>query len=159
MTVTTQELETGTVDKVNAQENEYLTMIVEDQMFGIPVLMVQDVLHQQTLTHVPMATSAIAGVLNLRGHVITGIDVRDRLGLPRRPGTSRFMSVVVDHEGELYSLNVDSVGEVLNLSSHGFEDNLASLSPNWRSFSKGIFWLDGQLLVALDVSELIGGRN
>lgn len=137
-------------------KNDYLTMVVHDQMFGVPVLTVQDVLGQQSLTRVPMAPSSVAGVLNLRGHVITAIDVRDRLKLPPRSKSSPFMSVVVDHDGELYSLNVDSVGDVLDLSSYGFEDNPATLAPQWRSFSRGIFWLDGQLLVALDVSELLG---
>lgn len=143
------------VSHLTVPNNDYLTMVVDDQMFGVPVLSVQDVLGQQKLTRVPMAPSSVAGVLNLRGHVITGIDVRDRLQLPRLGKNAPFMSVVVDHDGELYSLNVDSVGDVLDLSSYGFEDNPATLAPHWRNFSRGIFWLDGRLLVALDVSKLL----
>lgn len=159
MTALTQEAANSVVGDPTMQANEYLTMLVGDQMFGIPVLLVQDILQRQKLTHVPMAKKEVAGVLNLRGRVITGIDVRVRLGLADRPDKSKFMSIVVDHDGELYSLNVDSVGEVLNLSSHGFEENLSSLSPTWRSFSKGIFRLEGRLLVVLDVAELLGGHD
>lgn len=132
----------------------YLTMKVDGQLFGIPVLSVQDVLGPQVHTHVPKAPPEIAGVLNLRGRVITAIDMRRRLGLPPSETDEAPMSVVVDFEGESYSLNVDTVGEVLSLSSQTLEDNSAMLSPNWRIFSRGIFWLDGELLVSLDVPAL-----
>lgn len=134
--------------------NGYLTMKVDGQLFGIPVLSVQDVLGPQQHTRVPKAPPEIAGVLNLRGRVITAIDVRRRLGLPPNDSDEPPMSVVIDLEGELYSLNVDAVGEVLSLASHKFEDNSATMAPHWRIFSRGIFWLDGELLVALDVPAL-----
>lgn len=134
--------------------NGYLTMKVDGQLFGIPVLSVQDVLGAQEHTRVPKAPPEIAGVLNLRGRVITAIDVRRRLGLPPSMSEDPPMSVVIDLEGELYSLNVDTVGEVLSLSAHTFEDNSATMSPHWRMFSRGIYWLNGELLVALDVPAL-----
>lgn len=135
--------------------NGYLTMKVDGQLFGIPVLTVQDVLGPQVHTCIPKAPPEIAGVLNLRGRVITAIDIRRRLGLPPSNSNKPPMSVVIELEGELYSLNVDVVGEVLSLDSHKFEDNSATMAPHWRMFSRGIFWLDGELLVALDVAAIL----
>jgi purine-binding chemotaxis protein CheW len=100
---------------VNANE-DFVTMMISDQLFGIPVLQVQDVLGNQRITRIPLAPPEVAGSLNLRGRIVTAIDVRLRLGLPARPKDKPGMSIVVDLRGELYSLMVDGVGEVLSLS-------------------------------------------
>lgn len=134
---------------------EYVSMMIEDQMFGIPVQGVRDVLAVQKITRVPLAPREIAGLFNIRGRSVTAIDVRLRLGFaPRRDGETG-MSVVVDHEGELYSLMVDSVGDVLNLASAVFERYPPTLSSCWREFSAGIYRLDDRLLVVLDVTRLL----
>src|SRR3546814_17937554 len=86
-------------------------MTIADQLFGIPVLQVQDVLGQQRITRIPLAPPEIAGPLNLRGRIVTAIDVRLRLGLGPRERSDKDMSIVVDYRGELYSLMVDQVGE------------------------------------------------
>lgn len=135
---------------------EFVTMFIEGQMFGIPVLMVQDVLGPQKITRIPLAPPEVAGSLNLRGRIVTAIDVRMRLRLPKRkPEDGEGMSVVVDMRGELYSLRVDSVGEVLSLPSAKFERNPPTLDPLWREFSNGIYRLDDKLLVVLDVPRLL----
>lgn len=134
---------------------DYVTMTIADQLFGIPVLQVQDVLGHQRITRIPLAPPEVAGSLNLRGRIVTAIDVRLRLGLEGKPRDDHDMSVVVDHEGELYSLMVDSVGEVLSVSSKTFERNPATLDPRWRDISVGIYRLDRTLLVVLDVSHLL----
>jgi purine-binding chemotaxis protein CheW len=134
---------------------DYVTMTIADQLFGIPVLQVQDVLGQQRITRIPLAPPEVAGSLNLRGRIVTAIDVRLRLGLPPRPRDDHDMSIVVDHQGELYSLMVDSVGEVLSVDSREFERNPATLDPLWREVSVGIYRLNEQLLVVLDVSQLL----
>lgn len=134
---------------------DFVTMTIADQLFGIPVLQVRDVLGPQRITRVPLAPAEVAGSLNLRGRIVTAIDVRRRLALPARPAEMREMSVVVDHGGELYSLIVDSVGEVLSLSGAAFEPNPATLDPQWRDVATGIYRLDGALLVVLDVSRLL----
>ena len=146
MTATTT-VESGTAD--------FVTMTVADQLFGIPVLQVRDVLGPQRITRVPLAPAEVAGSLNLRGRIVTAIDVRGRLSLPKRPADMREMSIVVDHGGELYSLIVDSVGEVLSLSGATFEHTPATLDPQWREVANGIYRLDGQLLVVLDVNRLL----
>ncbi|WP_142849955.1 chemotaxis protein CheW [Telmatospirillum sp. J64-1] len=138
-----------------AETQDYVTMFIEGQLFGIPVLTVQDVLGAQKITRIPLAPREVAGSLNLRGRIVTAIDVRLRLGLAPRPEGEQPMSVVVELGGELYSLMVDSVGEVLSLPSAGFERNPPTLDPLWREFSAGIFRLQGKLLVVLDVMRLL----
>lgn len=153
-------LETNTDDaKDNATgmntRKEYLSIHINDQMFGIPILQVQDVLGEQKITQIPLASSAIAGSLNLRGRIVTAIDVRKCLGLPRTETTSKDMSVVVEHNGELYSLIIDSIGDVLSLKIKDFEKNPATLDPLWRDISQGIFRLENNLLVVLDIPKLL----
>ncbi|MDD3028984.1 MAG: chemotaxis protein CheW [Alphaproteobacteria bacterium] len=133
----------------------FVTMTVANQIFGIPVLKVQDVLGTQSIAHVPLAPSEVLGSLNLRGRIVTAVDVRTRLSLPPREGGEPSMSVVVDHEGELYSLVVDKVGEVMSLPSVDFERNPATLDPRWQDVSSGIYRLKDTLLVVLDVARLL----
>jgi purine-binding chemotaxis protein CheW len=134
---------------------EYVTTIVADQLFGIPVLQVQDVLGPQRVTRIPLAPKEVAGALNLRGRIVTAIDVRTRLGLPPRAADQRAMSIVVEHGGELYSLIVDEVGEVLSLPAEQLESNPPTLDSGWRSVSLGIHRLEGRLLVVVDVARLL----
>lgn len=138
--------------------NEFVTITIGDQWFGVPVLKVQDVLDTQTITYIPLAPPEVAGALNLRGRIVTAIDVRRRLKLPDRESDKGSMSVVVDHGGELYSLIVDSVGEVLSLPAATFERNPSTLDPVWQSISAGVYRLDGKLLLVVDVENLLDVR-
>lgn len=135
--------------------NGFVTMTIAGQLFGISVLQVQDVLGPQRLTRVPLAPPEVAGSLNLRGRIVTAIDVRTRLGLPPRPEGMKGMSVVVDLGGELYSLLIDQVGEVLTLDKEDFESNPPTLDPRWREVSRGIYRLKEQLLVVIDIAQLL----
>lgn len=137
------------------ETQDYVTMYIEGQLFGIPVLTVQDVLGPQKITRIPLAPREVAGSLNLRGRIVTAIDVRLRLGLPQASEENKGMSVVVDQSGELYSLMVDQVGEVLSLPVAKFERNPPTLDPMWREFSAGIYRLEDKLLVVLDVAKLL----
>lgn len=134
---------------------DYVTMLIEGQMFGIPVLTVQDVLGPQKITRIPLAPREVAGSLNLRGRIVTAIDVRLRLELSNHSEDNKGMSVVVDMGGELYSLRVDTVGEVLSLPAAKFERNPPTIDPKWREFSLGIYRLEDKLLVVLDVAKLL----
>lgn len=137
------------------ETQDFVTMTIAGQLFGIPVLTVQDILGQQKITRIPLAPPEVAGSLNLRGRIVTAIDVRLRLGLAAREPGVQAMSVVVDHRGESYSLLVDAVGEVLSLKSSDYERNPPTLDARWRDFSDGIYRLNGQLLVVLDVAQLL----
>ena len=138
---------------------DFVTMTIAGQLFGIPVLQVQDVLGHQRITRIPLAPPEVAGSLNLRGRIDTAIDGRLRLGLPGRDKGKPEMSIVVDLRGELYSLIVDAVGEVLSLSTDDFERNPATLDARWREVSTGIYRLNNQLMVVLDVSRLLNFAN
>ena len=133
---------------------EFVTVTIAGQRFGIPVLSVQDVLTEQRLTHIPLAPPEIAGALNLRGRTVTAIDVRIRLGLEPREESVSCMNVVVEYEGEPYSLMVDTVGDVLALSDDDFEQSPITLDPIWREISDGLYRLEEGLLIVFDVSRL-----
>jgi purine-binding chemotaxis protein CheW len=134
---------------------DFVTLMIADQVFGIPVMQVRDVLGPQRITRVPLAPPEVAGSLNLRGHIVTAVDVRTRLGLPKRDAGAPSMSIVVDHRGELYSLVVDSVGEVLSLSAADFERHPATIDPKWREVSVGVYRLESNLLIKLDIYRLL----
>jgi purine-binding chemotaxis protein CheW len=138
-----------------ADSTQVLTLSVAGQSFGIPALRVHDVLGPQRIARVPLAPREVAGTLNLRGRVVTAIDLRLCLQQPPRPADQKPMSIVVDPGGELYSLLVDQVGEVLTLSAATFEPSPATLPARWRERSTGIHRLDGQLLVLLDIDRLL----
>jgi len=132
-----------------------LTLTVASQLCGVPVLAVRDVLGPQTITRIPLAPPEVAGSLNLRGRIVTAVDLRRRLMLAPRPAGQRPMSVVVEHQGELYSLLADQVGEVLNLSPAERAANPPTLDPEWKEVSLGVHRLGDNLLVVLDVERLM----
>ena len=138
----------------NATE-QFVTLTIEGQLFGVPVLSVQDVLAPQKITPIPLASEEVAGALNLRGRIVTAIDVRRRLKLPPRGKDDDCMYVVIEKGAELYSLMIDSVGEVLSLPMDRFETSPATLDERWLAVSGGVYRLDEELLVVLDVDNLI----
>ena len=151
---------TNAIDPVGSNHiddtgDQYVTMIVADQLFGIPVIDVHDVLSVRKTTPVPLAPDEVAGALNLRGRIVTVVDVRTRLGLPPRDRGADAMCVVVEHKGEPYSLMIDAVGEVMTLPLDSFERNPPTLDPRWREVSSSICQLDGRLLVMLDIDRLM----
>ncbi|MFC3052963.1 chemotaxis protein CheW [Kordiimonas pumila] len=140
---------------VGTGSKDYVTIKVGGQTLGIPVLGVHDVLNAQQITKIPLAPNWVAGVLNLRGRIVTAIDLRCRLGLPPLEKGKQSMSVVVEHNEEPYSLQIDAVGEVLSLDDQLFEKNPVTLDPRWREVSRGIYRLEGELLPILDVNRLL----
>jgi purine-binding chemotaxis protein CheW len=139
----------------NDEERVFVTLTVADQLCGIPVLGVRDILGEQVITRIPLAPPEIAGSLNLRGRIVTAIDLRRRLKLPPPPAGARRMSVVAEQGGELYALLVDQVSEVMSLKPSAFERNPPTLSQTWATFSVGVYRLEDRLLVVLDVGRLL----
>jgi len=142
-------------DAADAAEQVFVTLTVADQLCGVPVLGVRDILGEQSITRIPLAPPEIAGSLNLRGRIVTAIDLRCRLNLPPPPEGDKRMSVVAEQGGELYALLVDQVSEVMSLKASAFERNPPTLPASWAAFSTGIYRLDGRLLVVLDVARLL----
>jgi purine-binding chemotaxis protein CheW len=145
----------GKTNGTDGQARDFLTVIIANQRFGLPILQVHDVLGRQKVTKIPLAPPEVAGSLNLRGRIVTAIDVRRRLGLAPNENKTNEMSVVVEHEAELYSLVIDNVGDVMQLHDRDFEGNPATLDPLWREVSLGIYRLHEELLVTLDVPKLL----
>jgi purine-binding chemotaxis protein CheW len=134
---------------------EYVTAMIGGQLFGMPISRVQDVFIPELMTRVPLASSDVAGVLNLRGRIVTAIDMRSRLGLPKRDTGRPPMAVGVDLRGESYGLLIDAVGEVLKLADDSREVNPVNLDPRMAKLACGIHRLDGQLMVVLDVDRVL----
>jgi purine-binding chemotaxis protein CheW len=142
-------------DTHNEDVTEYVTAFIGGQLFGLPISRVQDVFMPERLTRVPLAPAEIAGVLNLRGRIVTAVDMRCRLGLPQRDDGKPSMAVGIEYKGESYGLLIDAVGEVLKLSETGRETNPVNLDVRLKRVSAGVHRLDGQLLVILDVDRVL----
>jgi len=134
---------------------EYVTATVGGQLFGLPISRVQDVFAPDRLTRVPLAPPEIAGLLNLRGRIVTAIDMRLRLGLEALAADAPRMAVGVEYRGESYGLLIDVIGEVLKLPTAGREDNPVNLDPGLARVSAGVHRLEGKLLVILDVDRVL----
>lgn len=143
------------VSVVDSSSKQFVTMIIDGQLFGIPVLTVQDILRPQKITNIPLVSSEIMGTINLRGRIVTVINTRKRLGAADNDNSDSCMHVVVDNKGEQYSLVVDKVGEVLNLSLDDFESTPANLSSMWQDVSLGVYRLDKEIMVVLDIESML----
>lgn len=138
-----------------ANITEYVTTMIGGQLFGLPISRVQDVFMPERLTRVPLSSTEVAGVLNLRGRIVTAINMRARLGLPKRDDGAQSMAVGVDLRGESYGLLIDSIGEVLKLQNDGCEVNPVNMDPRMAKMSAGVYRLDGHLMVVLDVDRIL----
>ncbi|MDX2112554.1 MAG: chemotaxis protein CheW [Alphaproteobacteria bacterium] len=138
-----------------ADSQMFVTMRIDRQLIGIPVRFVRDVLRGQKVTPIPLSPPEVSGSLNLRGRIVTVIDVRRRLRLPEMSADAKYMFVVVDHKGELYSLMVDHVGDVLTAPSAAIEKVPANLGGAWREVASGIYKMSDELLVIIDVETLL----
>jgi purine-binding chemotaxis protein CheW len=136
-------------------ENQYVSFVVNGQLLGIPVNTVQEVLNPQSITPVPKAPREIAGLLNLRGQIVTAVNLRRRLGLADLPSDRESMNVVVRHHNESFSLLVDEVGDVINVDAESLQPAPQTLDPLWKSVTKGVFRLERQLFVILDVGTIL----
>jgi len=134
---------------------EYVTAMIGGQLFGLPILRVQDVFAPERLTRVPLAPPEIAGMLNLRGRIVTLIDMRRRLGLAQGEDAGPPMAIGVESRGESYGLLIDNIGEVLKLDDAKREPNPVNLDAGLARVSAGIFRLDGQLLILVDVDRIL----
>jgi purine-binding chemotaxis protein CheW len=143
----------------NAKLSDYVTFTTAGQLFGLPIGRVQDVFKPSQITRVPLAGPEIAGVLNLRGRIVTAIDLSHRLdlGSAEREHSQRKppMAIGIECGAESFGLLVDGVGEVLKLPEAELEANPINLDRKLARVSDGVFRLDGQLLVVLDVDRVL----
>lgn len=136
----------------------YVSVTAGGQAFGLPIDRVHDVFVVSALTAVPLAPPEIAGLVNLRGRVVTVLDLRARLGLPNPRLPERPIAVGIEADGELYGFVVDGVGDVLRLPAESRDDAPIHLREPWTPFASGVHRLPGEILVVLDVDALIGSE-
>jgi purine-binding chemotaxis protein CheW len=140
-------------DTINLKD--YVTFSAAGQMFGLPIERVQDVFKPTRMTRVPLAGPEIAGILNLRGRIVTAVELRIRLGLGARDSGHGPMAIGIESRGESFGLLVDAVGEVLKLAESECEANPVNLDRNLARVSAGIYRLDGELLIVLDIDRVL----
>ncbi len=133
----------------------FVTMRINRQLFGIPVKYVRDVLRAQKVTPIPLAPAEVAGSLNLRGRIVTVINLRKRLSLAPQEGEASAMFVVVEHKNDLYSLMVDNVDEVMTIPAGAIEKVPGNLGGSWKDVASGIYKLEEELLVIIDTETLL----
>ena len=134
---------------------QFATFEVAEQLFGVEVDTVQEVLSYTEYTPVPLAPSAVGGVFIRRGQVIAAVDLRVQLGMARQAMQGPVMNVILRGDGEPVSLLVDRIGEVVDLEDDTFEPPPDTLSGPTRELVVGTFKLDGRLMLALDVNQAV----
>ena len=132
---------------------QFCTFYINDTLFGIEVLTVQEVLRYQEMTEVPLAAPEIKGLINLRGQIITAIDLRTRMQLPPREADQKPMNIVVQTNDEVISFLVDSIGDVLEVDEEAFEEAPSTVDDSTRELVTGVYKLDGKLLMILDTAK------
>jgi len=133
--------------------HQYCTFFVDQLSFGVEVLKVQEVIRYQEMTKVPLAPPIVRGLINLRGQIVTAIDLRRRLGLPDRAAGMRPTNVVVRTDDGLVSLLVDEIGDVQEIQKEAFEQPPETLDAAARAFIRGAYKLEGRLLLVLDTER------
>lgn len=137
--------------------SQFVTVRIAGQLFGLPIWSVHDVFVPQRITPVPLAPAEVDGVLNLRGRIVTAINMRRRLDVPLRDNDEDVVAVGVDYQGEVYGLLVDEVGEVLTLEKSRLTTNPPNLDHRWGAMTNGVFQLEGELMAVLDVDSVLAG--
>ena len=131
------------------------TFSVNGHLFGVEVAVVQEVIRYQPMTRVPLAPAALAGLINLRGQVITAVDLRRRLGFPERAAGELAMDVIVRTSDGLVSLLVDRIGDVVEVAQEAFEEPPETLAGIARELIRGAYKLDHALPLLLDVQGAV----
>lgn len=139
----------------HVDEVQLITVRIQGQLLGIPISDVKEILQNQNIAPIPLVPKEIAGSLNLRGRIVTVIDIRHRLHLSGRTTGTPSTFVVVESRNELYSVLADTIGDVLTISKDSIEDAPPNLSASWRDVSSGVHKLQNELLVLLNLPKLL----
>jgi len=153
--MTTHQTVSTTSANIAGSTRQYSTFQVEDLFFGIEVLKVQEVLRYLEMTPVPLAPEVIEGLINLRGQIITAVDMRRRLGLRPRLNGATPINVVVRSDDGAVSLLVDEIGDVLEVRADSYEPPPDNMPAEQRALIEGVYKLDGRLLLILDTERVL----
>jgi purine-binding chemotaxis protein CheW len=136
-----------------AMTRQFCTFFLDQFMFGVELEKVQEVIRYLELTEIPLAPSLISGLMNLRGQIVTGIDLRTRLALPPRPGDKQPMNVVIRSGDGAVSLLVDDIGDVVEVTEESFERPPDTLQGKVRDVIVGVHKLDKTLMHVLNTEK------
>jgi len=142
-------------DSAVDHNRQYSTFWVGDLFFGIEVLKVQEVLRYLEMTSVPLAPDVIEGLINLRGQIVTAVDMRRRLGLDKRAAGETPMNMVVRSDEGAVSLLVDEIGDVLDVTAGSYEPAPDNMPAEQRELIEGVYKLEGRLLLVLDTERVL----
>ena len=138
-----------------AEEKQCCTFFLDGLFFGVGVQKVQEVIRFQEMTRVPQAPPVVGGLINLRGQIVTALDLRRRLELREREAGQRPMNVVVRTDDGVVSLLVDEIGDVVEVEQESFEPPPETLRGVARELVLGVYKLKGRLLLLLDTERVV----
>jgi purine-binding chemotaxis protein CheW len=139
---------------VPTSDGQYVTVRIGGQLFGLPIAAVHEVFAPQRITPVPLAPAEIRGALNLRGRIVTMIDMHCLLGLAQAEKHVN-MAAGIELKGESFGLIIDEVGEVLSLDAAKFEASPVNIDQSWVGILAGVYRMPGELLLVLDVERAL----
>jgi purine-binding chemotaxis protein CheW len=142
-----------------AEARQYCTFMLDDHYFGIDVLKVQEIIRYQAMTRVPLAPPVVRGLINLRGQIVTAIDLRRRLDLPERAADALPVNVVIHTDDGAVSLLVDEIGDVLHVDEATFERPPETLKGTAREMIRGAYKLPERLLLILDTERTVNSSH
>jgi purine-binding chemotaxis protein CheW len=148
-------IETSQVRPIGLREEQFCTFYLGDLLFGVEVMCVQEVLMKQEMTRMPLASPVVHGLINLRGQIVTAVDLRQRLGMPALDENCDQMNVVVKSGDSAYSLLVDEIGDVVDVDPETFELPPSTLSSHARELILGVYKLENRLLLVLDTERAV----
>ena len=137
------------------ETRQFCTMFLGEQLFGVEVMRIQEVISYQEMTAVPLAPSVISGLINLRGQIVTAIDLRVRLEMEPRAEDMLPMNVVVQTPGGAVSLLVDTIGDVVQVEDSIFESPPETMTGVAKELIRGVYKFEGRLLMELDIDRTI----
>ena len=134
---------------------QFCTFRLDGAFFGIDILQVQEIIRRLSFTRIPLAPPLIEGLVNLRGQIVTAIDMRLRLGLPPRPADKEPTHVVVRTTDGVASLLVDEIGDMMELPDEAFEAPPDTIHGTARDLITGVYKLEHGLLLVLDINKTV----
>lgn len=149
----------STANLVASEQGSYCTFSIGNLYCGIEVSLVQEVIRQQSMTQVPLASRLVTGLMNLRGQIVTALNLRSCFGLPATEGSESQMNVVIRTPDGPVSLLVDKIGDVVQVNNDSFEPPPETLSSNLKELIRGAFKLDDELLLIINTENVIRLMN
>jgi purine-binding chemotaxis protein CheW len=138
-----------------ANTKQFCTFYLAGQFFGVPVEQVQEVIRYMEITRVPLVSEVVRGLINLRGQIVTAIDLRRRLGMAERAADQWPMNVVVRTDDGAVSLLVDDIGDVMEVAQDSYEEPPRNMLAQQKELVQGVYKLEGRLLLVLDTERAL----